>query len=994
MRLRISLFFLFFYSFIFSQQYVSTNYTTANGLPNNAVRSLFIDKENVLWIGTENGVSRFLNGSFYTITQDDGLGYNSCWDIAQDKNGNMWFASYGGGVSKFDGKKFYSFTSKNGLPADKTRKVFHFKNKIYVGTEQGIAIIDINTHKMIIPKVPKTKEDFICIDFFVYKDEVYFVSVFEGLYKIDYSQRVPKVNLVFKNKNNYSTHLVGENLFIGNEGYLQKANIQALLSEKKEFEKLKSSIFWDYAQRNKEILYAAADGVYNPDGGLFQIKGSSICNVSNLFGIDSKILLNVVYDKRNDILYVGSNDKGIYEVRLDKSIQYYPFQEKNIIDIESINTSRFILHNEGISVLNKNNEKICEVNQNNFKAFEIATITKAKRTIATNYRESRDFELNFNIPARGIVFYELVKHNNSIWIGSNLGIFELNERGNIVNYIPKHSLKIGFTIDDKFIETITYGGLYLYDDVYKLQGKHFSKFENATPQFIVKILNNRKKTYLISVFNGLFSYSNGKFTSFLFENIWNEKKFKHITSDAKGNLILAAEFGTVFVVNDQDKFKIIKTIPKKDIVGNSINFLESYKDYILIGTEKGINVYQNGVIRLLDKEHGLNDCNFKTSQLFQDELWLGTLKGYYVLNLAKLLSAQQTVKDIAINGIAINNQPIAKSKYDWFTYANNELICDYKHNSFSIDFVPKGHLFADKLKFRYRLNNGNRWSPYSDKTNVFLSYLPYGAYNLEIEVFDQNTGKISLFKLLKIVIQPPFWLRWWFFVIVLLIVISIVIFIVYNYKRRSRERILIEKRLAETKMEALLSQMNPHFTFNAMNTVQDFIISNDVDNSLLFISELARLMRLTLDNSSQKSIPLNEEIDFLKTYIKLENLRFGNRIQVTITIDEAIDAHFIAVPPMLFQPFIENVFVHAFNEEHPNPTLDISFKLKEKHLLVCQIKDNGKGKASFEKVKLHKSKALLLAEERLRLIQPQILNPITTNFTEFDGTSIVILLQI
>ena len=126
--------FLLFFGLLFSpylllgQYYSSKNYSTTDGLPNNAVRSLFLDSKNILWIGTENGVSRMENGSFSNLDETDGLGHNSCWDINQDINGNMWFASYGGGVSKYDGKKFTVFTTKNGLLANKTRKVFPFKN--------------------------------------------------------------------------------------------------------------------------------------------------------------------------------------------------------------------------------------------------------------------------------------------------------------------------------------------------------------------------------------------------------------------------------------------------------------------------------------------------------------------------------------------------------------------------------------------------------------------------------------------------------------------------------------------------------------------------------------------------------------------------------------------------------------------------------------------------------------------------------------------------
>ena len=291
------------------------------------------------------------------------------------------------------------------------------------------------------------------------------------------------------------------------------------------------------------------------------------------------------------------------------------------------------------------------------------------------------------------------------------------------------------------------------------------------------------------------------------------------------------------------------------------------------------------------------------------------------------------------------------------------------------------------------MNKSNRWSPYNEKPNVFLSYLPYGNYNLEIEVFDKNTGETKIFEVLKIIILPPFWLRWWFLLGILLTLLTLVAFIFKRYKKKVKEKALIEKRIAETKLDALLSQMNPHFTFNAMNTIQDFIISNDIDNSLLFISDLAKLMRLTLDNSAKKSITLEEEISFLKTYIKLENLRFGNRISVSIELDKGVDYH-TRIPVMLLQPFVENVFVHAFNENHTNPQLSITFAMKSNELLECKIIDNGNGKASFSKIKLHESKALKLAEERLKLMQPEIENSIITDFTENDGSCVSIVLKV
>ena len=370
MLLRVSFLFLFFFQFIFGQYSPSVNYTTAEGLPNNAIRSLFIDNENRLWIGTENGVSRLENGVFFTLDISNGLGHNSCWDISQDDKGNMWFASYGGGVSKFNGKKFSVFTSKDGLPSDKTRKVFPFKNKIYVGTEQGIAIIDQSTNKVITPKVPQVKDDFICMDFFVYKDEIYFIALFEGLYKIDQKNGNCDVIPIFKNKNNYSLFLDEEFLYVGNEGFMQQFEMEKVLKNDFSFHNFGTSIIWNFVKTNQGNIFAAADGVYNPDGGLYQISGSQMINVSERFGIESRTILSVVHDSKKDILYVGSNDKGIYEIPLKSKIAYHPFSNKSCIDFEDINTTKFVLHTNGVSLLDTSHNIIKETTSEVFKAFE------------------------------------------------------------------------------------------------------------------------------------------------------------------------------------------------------------------------------------------------------------------------------------------------------------------------------------------------------------------------------------------------------------------------------------------------------------------------------------------------------------------------------------------------------------------------------------------------------------------------------------------------
>lgn len=979
------------------QYYSSKNYSTTDGLPNNAVRSLFLDSKNILWIGTENGVSRMENGSFSNLDETDGLGHNSCWDINQDINGNMWFASYGGGVSKYDGKKFTVFNVKNGLPVDRVRKLFPYNNKMFVGTELGISIIDINTNKVITPKeILPHFGVFLVSDFFIYKNVVYFSTINEGLFKVDTSTSIPKIIPVveFKITGNdkdphvYSLGNFGSTLYSSNKGFVNIFDLEHLKNGIISTNTFGQSIVWDYVKDTRNEIFAAAWGVFDSDGGLYQITNNKMVNVSDYYGIDSRNLLNVVYDKSKDILYVSSKDKGIYEVRLNKMIDYNLFDKKSIIDFEVFINQKVILHHNGISFFNTSNTLLSSIPLSDFKKAETNFIKKTKKQLPTH--NDGFFELNYEVPASGIDFYRLVKHDKVLCVSSNIGIFEINFDGKIINYVPIHTYEFGFTPNNKFFETNPYGGAHVYEDVYNLKVKSFDEKVMA----IVKILNHNDRTYLLSVFNGLFVYKNNQFHSYLAEGIWKEKKFKHITINDKGQLILAAEFGNVFIVDDSKKFKILKTISKKEIVGNTILFLESYKDFILIGTEKGINLYKDGIVRLIDKEQGLKDGAVTTSQIFENQLWLGTKKGYYTIDLERLIAPQTTLSEMTISAIAINNVPISSANYKWFRFNSKELICDYKDNSFSIDFIPKGHAFPNKLKFRYRLKSTNRWSPYSEKTNLFLPYLPYGKYNLEVEVFDSNAGKATIFKLLKICIEPPFWMTWWFIALVVLVLFNILVYLIFKSKKKSREKAVIQKRIAETKLEALLSQMNPHFTFNAMNAIQDYIISNDIDNSLKYIGEFAKLIRKTLENSSKQTITIEEEVEYLKSYIIIENMRFDNRIETEFQIGDEVDVYHSKIPTMLLQPFVENVFVHAFNAAHSSPKLTISFEMLSKNILECKIIDNGMSLNAAKKTKFHQSKGIKLTKERLSLLQNSNVNPIDIQLTENNGTTVTIRLTV
>ncbi|MDG2430931.1 histidine kinase, partial [Flavobacterium sp.] len=186
-------------------------------------------------------------------------------------------------------------------------------------------------------------------------------------------------------------------------------------------------------------------------------------------------------------------------------------------------------------------------------------------------------------------------------------------------------------------------------------------------------------------------------------------------------------------------------------------------------------------------------------------------------------------------------------------------------------------------------------------------------------------------------------------------------------------------------------QMNPHFTFNALNTIQSFVFNKDAHNSAVYISEVASLMRQTLDNSASQTITIADEIEYLRTYIAIENQRFDNRIQYEVLVDDSIKQDTFEIPTMLLQPFVENIFKHAFNDESLHPAFKIEFILLQNELLQITISDNGKGKTTTSKN--HFSRGIAIATERLKIMQPNNFEPIQIDFS-VTGTTVKIRLII
>lgn len=185
-------------------------------------------------------------------------------------------------------------------------------------------------------------------------------------------------------------------------------------------------------------------------------------------------------------------------------------------------------------------------------------------------------------------------------------------------------------------------------------------------------------------------------------------------------------------------------------------------------------------------------------------------------------------------------------------------------------------------------------------------------------------------------------------------------------EKKQNEKAAVNQEIAEFKMTALRSQMNPHFIFNAIGSIQHYILKNDTLQSSNYLSKFASLIRNILNNSNEEYIALSREITTLQLYIELEQIRFNPPFEFILKVDEKIDTD-VYIPTMLIQPYIENSLWHGLMPKDSKGILELTFEKREESIKVV-IRDNGMGRRP-KTTKTHESKGMSLTEQRIKVLE-------------------------
>ncbi len=290
-----------------------------------------------------------------------------------------------------------------------------------------------------------------------------------------------------------------------------------------------------------------------------------------------------------------------------------------------------------------------------------------------------------------------------------------------------------------------------------------------------------------------------------------------------------------------------------------------------------------------------------------------------------------------------------------------------------LEFKMAGISFTSLGNLRYRYRMAGLETEWNESSNREVQYrLTPGAYTFEA-LARSHAGVWSKHPLrFAFTILPPVWQRWWFIALVVLLLVGSTVFGVRYRLQQVAHRNSLELRMAQSQHQALNAQLKPHFIFNALNSIHNYIRKNDKEQSSNYLLLFARLIRQILDNSGSSFVTLEQELQLVETYLKVEQLRFKERLQYVIEVDPELAPHSFKIPSQLIQPYVENAIWHGLMPKEGKGKLTLQLKSLGEYI-SCRIIDDGVGRAASASYKdpsyAHKSAGMEMGQQRLELVE-------------------------
>lgn len=444
---------------------------------------------------------------------------------------------------------------------------------------------------------------------------------------------------------------------------------------------------------------------------------------------------------------------------------------------------------------------------------------------------------------------------------------------------------------------------------------------------------------------------------------------------------------------------------------------------IWVSTQQGIVLLKNGRPFIIGKHQGLPSDLCKHVFVKDNTAWVSTDKGVSRITLHwnglhPVIQISNITED---DGLISNdvNQTTALNGYVWAATARgisyfpenyiphsmadplinistpntDTLVVDYRNNKLSIGLSGISFRSGKHITYQYRLKDLDTDWITTATDLIEFSTLPFGTHTFEVRVIDRWGTVGHRVKRLSILVPPPFWRTSWFTALTylltaLLIGIAVTAYIKVHHRKRDGA-LKQQNKMADLEMRALRSQMDPHFIFNCLSSIQYYILDADIKNANLYLYKLSDLIRRILQHCAKSYITLAEELSILQLYMELEKLRLSERMEYSIEVGEDLLPTNIQIPSLLIQPFVENSIKHGISPlQGKKGMVRVVFKRSGKYL-VCTIDDNGVGihaSRNAPRMVEHASVGISNIEHRIRIINMMRKEGIALKITDKSET--------
>lgn len=945
-----------------AQHFGFLSWSTSEGLAQSQVRSIEQDHMGYLWIGTLGGVSRFDGQKFKNFSKQDGLLNNQVNFIVQKSNRDLVFGSIGG-LTIYNGQKFQRAPFPQPFESVQVNHILEDEGRLLVGTEHGLLAYDQQVYSIVFDQ---WNQERLHIKRILKMGEGFLICAKSGVYlweNEDFRELISSKELggslmdaEFDQEGNLLLTSIGKGLMLVDEQSISERGKTPLILERSDNPLLGEGL-------NFTGVFVADDGAWiKSRDGLFHVNTNGLLEVyTDREGLATNDVRAVIQDREGNI-WIGTNGAGIQKFT-GRAFSTFTAEDgisgNIVMDVlkDPNNNTWFSTYDNGLSMKSAEGRWLNYWNDGRTGTLRNTRIwCSILREDASVYFGSsgglftepdnpRYWTAAEGLPHNQVLSLE--ERDGKLYIGTARGLCFLDERQAIQVFeaIPEVKVRSIAFDEQGVLWTASNRGVYVWDGS-ALQ--HFGEEEGLPDNSVYCLALDENGRAWIGTESGLSIIENGSISVLQIPGGFGSNHINFIQFDEAQGVWLGTNNGLLFA-------------------SNSEALLQGNEQWRSFGKHDGLSVLET---------------NQNSAFLNEDELYFGTSEALVRLDLKALASERalsQPLVQISEVRVNLEDPDWKKYKKEIQSYGSwpEEVVFPHQDNHLSFYFDGLSLSDPDNITYQYRLLGlDEEWERSTEMDFVTYSNLDFEDYVFELKAIDRF-GMSSEVKRFAFTILPPFWLSWWFIALEVIFVGGVA-YLISASRRKSllnkleKEKFEYRSKMLALEQQTLNSSMNRHFIFNALNSIQYYINRQDRLSANRYLSSFAKLIRKNLDSSQNNLTTLQEEIERLELYLGLEKMRFKEKFDYEIDIDEELDPSVIMVPAMLLQPFLENSIWHGILPKEAPGSIVVDIR-REDQRVALKISDNGIGIETSLKNKSedqdHISKGMAITSGRIELIK-------------------------